>query len=139
LKISLKPNPQVQLLVQLTAQSADVASAASINPIQIVLLLVLLAISGFLSGSETSFTAVGQWKIRQLREEGHSVFALLEKDTTRFITTCLIGSNLANIGATALITFLVKLRQKRLLYIMQNLLHVLLFALSISYLKFSTQ
>ncbi len=86
-----------------SAQTAE-ASTASINPIQIVLLFILLAISGFLSGSETSFTAVGQWKIRQLREEGHSAFGLLEKDTTRFITTCLIGSNLANIGATALIT-----------------------------------
>jgi len=96
------------VIVGLMSGSAQVneaaATAASINPIQIVLLLVLLAISGFLSGSETSFTAVGQWKIRQLREEGHSAFGLLEKDTTRFITTCLIGSNLANIGATALIT-----------------------------------
>lgn len=94
------------LLVSLMSASAQAteATGSGVSISQIILLFVLLAISGFLSGSETSFTAVGQWKIRQLREEGHTAFGLLEKDATRFITTCLIGSNLANIGATALIT-----------------------------------
>lgn len=91
------------LVFATTAQAAANTSAAISLP-QIVLLLVLLAISGFLSGSETSFTAIGQWKIRQLSEEGHAIFAKLAEDPTRFITTCLMGSNLANIGATALIT-----------------------------------
>lgn len=82
----------------------DNVTTSAISLPQIVLLIVLLAISGFLSGSETSFTAVGQWKIRQLSEEGHAIFSKLAEDPTRFITTCLMGSNLANIGATALIT-----------------------------------
>ncbi len=73
---------------------------------QVILLIALLLVSGFLSGSETSFTAIGQWKIRQLHQEGHKAFGVLNSDPTRFITTCLIGSNLANIGATALITAL---------------------------------
>ena len=39
-------------------------------------------------------------------KKGQQVFGILSRDPTRFITTCLIGSNLANIGATALITTL---------------------------------
>ena len=49
-------------------------SKGGIPSTQIILLLVLLLISGFLSGSETSFTAVGRWKIRQLFEEGAASF-----------------------------------------------------------------
>ena len=89
-----------------TPNEATSDSKGGIPSTQIILLLILLLISGFLSGSETSFTAVGQWKVRQLFEEGKQVFGILSRDPTRFITTCLIGSNLANIGATALITTL---------------------------------
>ena len=74
---------------------------------QVVLLIVLLALSGVMSGSETALTALGEWKIRQLREEGldpSGAFALLEAQPTRFITTLLIGNNLVNIAATALVT-----------------------------------
>lgn len=92
------------MLVFATTPQAVADSNTAISLPQIVLLLVLLAISGFLSGSETSFTAIGQWKILQLSEEGHAIFSKLAEDPTRFITTCLMGSNLANIGATALIT-----------------------------------
>jgi putative hemolysin len=71
------------------------------------LLVVLLVLSGFMSGSETALTALGDWKLRQIREEGkdpHGHFALLERNPTRFITTLLIGNNLVNIAATALVT-----------------------------------
>lgn len=74
---------------------------------QVVLLVVLLLLSGLMSGSETALTALGEWKIRQIREEGRDpsgAFALLEAQPTRFITTLLIGNNLVNIGATALVT-----------------------------------
>ena len=77
---------------------------------QIIVLVVLFLLSGFMSGSETALTAIGEWKIRQLREDGEDptgVFALLEKDRTRFITTLLIGNNLVNIAATALVTQIV--------------------------------
>lgn len=75
-----------------------------ISTLSIALLILMLALSGFFSGSETSFTAIGKWKIRELAESGKNAFGLLERDPTRFITTCLIGSNLANIIATALVT-----------------------------------
>lgn len=86
------------------AQGAD---AGRIGGGQIALLVLLLVLSGLLSGSETALTALGEWKIRQLREEGRDpagVFALLEREPTRFITTLLIGNNLVNIAATALVT-----------------------------------
>ena len=74
---------------------------------QIVLLAVLLVLSGLMSGSETALTALGEWKIRQLREDGldpTGAFALLERQPTRFITTLLIGNNVVNIAAASLIT-----------------------------------
>ncbi len=101
-----RTNVQGEFINNETSSELSSDSKGSIPSTQIILLIVLLLISGFLSGSETSFTAVGQWKIRQLFEEGQQVFGILNRDPTRFITTCLIGSNLANIGATALITAL---------------------------------
>jgi putative hemolysin len=74
---------------------------------QVLLLLGLLLLSGAMSGSETALTALGEWKIHQLRDEGndpHGLFELLARQPTRFITTLLIGNNLVNIAATALVT-----------------------------------
>ena len=82
-------------------------SASPVSWIQILSLIILLLLSGLLSGSETALTSIGEWKIRQLRDEGQDpsgAFALLQKDRTRFITTILIGNNLVNIAATALVT-----------------------------------
>ncbi len=87
---------------------AQEAAAENGIPVgRVILLAVLLLLSGLMSGSETALTAVSEWKIRQLREEGQDptgAFALLERDPTRFITTLLIGNNLVNIAATALVT-----------------------------------
>jgi CBS domain containing-hemolysin-like protein len=85
----------------------EAAVTAAIGPGQVALLVVLLALSGLMSGSETALTALGDWKLRQIREEGRDPsghFALLERNPTRFITTLLIGNNLVNIAATALVT-----------------------------------
>jgi putative hemolysin len=92
------------LLGLVLAQGAD---PGAIGFGQIAVLVILLLLSGFMSGSETALTAMGEWKIRQLREEGRDpagLFALLEREPTRFITTLLIGNNLVNIAATALVT-----------------------------------
>jgi CBS domain containing-hemolysin-like protein len=89
-------------------QALAQTSEAPIIPLnQILTLLILLVLSGIFSGAETALTAIGEWKIRQLQEEGKDksgVFALLQRDRTRFITTLLIGNNLVNIAATALVT-----------------------------------
>lgn len=86
---------------------AQTPEAAVIPLNQILTLIILLAFSGIFSGAETALTAIGEWKIRQLQEDGKDksgVFALLQRDRTRFITTLLIGNNLVNIAATALVT-----------------------------------
>ncbi|HEX7004837.1 MAG TPA: hemolysin family protein [Trueperaceae bacterium] len=86
---------------------AQDATVRSFGMGQVLLLVVLLLLSAFMSGSETALTALGEWKIRQIREEGRDptgVFGLLERDPTRFITTLLIGNNIVNIAATALVT-----------------------------------
>lgn len=83
------------------------AVAGGVHAWQIGLLALLLVLSGLMSGSETALTALGDWKLRQLRDEGRDpggLFALLEANPTRFITTLLIGNNLVNIAATALVT-----------------------------------
>ncbi len=86
---------------------AQAAPTDGVGVWQVVLLLGLLLLSGAMSGSETALTALGEWKIHQLREEGHDpqgLFGLLGRQPTRFITTLLIGNNLVNIAATALVT-----------------------------------
>lgn len=95
------------LVVSSAPALAQTGGAGGVSWLQVGTLAVLLFLSAFMSGSETALTAIGQWKIRQLREDGqdpHGVFALLERDRTRFITTLLIGNNLVNIAATAIVT-----------------------------------
>ena len=97
--------PLIAILTVALAQSTSVDGGVSLT--QVMLLVILLLLSGLLSGSETALTALGEWKIRQIREDGEDptgVFALLEREPTRFITTLLIGNNLVNIAATALVT-----------------------------------
>ena len=85
------------LLLGTSVAFAQTASRGGVSWLQILSLVVLLALSAVLSGSETALTAIGHWKIRELREQGRDpggVFALLERDRTRFITTLLIGKQL---------------------------------------------
>ena len=94
------------LLSVVIAQTPN-AHGGGVTLPQIAVLAVLLLLSGLMSGSETALTALGEWKIRQLREDGKDptgAFALLERQPTRFITTLLIGNNLVNIAAASLIT-----------------------------------
>ncbi|KAJ7555815.1 hypothetical protein O6H91_05G056000 [Diphasiastrum complanatum] len=71
-----------------------------------LLLSTLLGLSAFFSMAETAITTLWPWKVRELAEkEGEDgVFRLLRQDVTRFLTTILIGTTVANIAATALVT-----------------------------------
>lgn len=75
--------------------------------IDIIILLVLLFLSGFFSGSETAFMSANRVKIRELAHNNDmravKVDKLLE-DETRLLTTILIGNNLVNIAASAIAT-----------------------------------
>ncbi|KAK1273323.1 DUF21 domain-containing protein [Acorus gramineus] len=71
-----------------------------------LVLAALLGLSAFFSMAETSITTLWPWKVRELaeKEPENGVFRMLNSDVTRFLTTILIGTTVANIGATALVT-----------------------------------
>eukprot|EP00899_Mesostigma_viride_P013228 jgi/Mesvir1/21906/Mv01969-RA.1 len=71
-----------------------------------VLVFVLLSISAFMSLAETSITTLWPWKVRELAEkEGEgSPFTLVRRDVSRFLTTILISTTVAQTAATAIFT-----------------------------------
>lgn len=77
--------------------------------ITIACVFALLVLSGFFSGSETALTAASRGKLHSLAEQGSrgAKRALrLTDDSRRLIGSVLLGNNLVNILATALITSL---------------------------------
>lgn len=68
------------------------------------LLASFLLLSALFSASETAFTTLYPWKVRELAEREGRPFDLLAQDIPRFLTTILVGNNLVNIAATALVT-----------------------------------
>jgi len=86
------------------AQSGTDGSGVSLG--EIALLVLLFVFSAFFSASETAITTLWPWKVRELaeHEDGKGPFTLLQQDITRFLTTILVGNNLVNIAATALVT-----------------------------------
>ena len=72
-----------------------------------VLLLVLIVLSAFFSGSEIALFSLGQARVRTLREEGRRGAQKLERlkaNPERLLATILIGNNIVNIGAASLAT-----------------------------------
>ncbi len=72
-------------------------------------ILLLLVLSGFFSGSETALTAASRGKLRAQADKGSSgaVRALrITEDNERLIGSVLLGNNLVNILATSLATSL---------------------------------
>jgi CBS domain containing-hemolysin-like protein len=74
---------------------------------QIIVLIVLILLSGFFSGSETAIISVSDAKVRSLVKEkkrSSETLNLLKKDPHKLLITILIGNNLVNIGASVLAT-----------------------------------
>jgi len=70
-------------------------------------LVVLLVLSAFFSGSETSMMAVNRYRLKTLSKAGHRGAQLAEKllaKTDKLLSTILIGNNLVNSAAAALVT-----------------------------------
>ncbi len=68
-------------------------------PLQFVVILVLLGVSGFFSGSEVAFLAVGYTRLRQLSDEGRRLARLLvflRRHRTWVLSTVLIAITGAN-------------------------------------------
>jgi CBS domain containing-hemolysin-like protein len=75
--------------------------------IEILGLFILLLLSAFFSGSEIALFSASRIRIKKLAEEGSSkaviVERLLEKPN-RLLTTILIGNNIVNVAAAAIVT-----------------------------------
>jgi putative hemolysin len=72
-----------------------------------VLMLILLSLSAFFSGTETALLSVNKVRILRLVEEGNKRAQAVQKmldAPSRLIATILIGNNIVNIGASALAT-----------------------------------
>jgi putative hemolysin len=77
--------------------------------IEFIILLILLFLSGFFSGTETAYTSITHIQIKKLKEKNRDNSALVEKlkdQSHKLITTILICNNLVNISASALATYL---------------------------------
>ncbi len=73
-----------------------------------VLLVFLLAMSGFFSGVEIAFFSISQTRARSLAEEGKrgaNALVRLKANPERLLITILIGNNVANIGAASVATY----------------------------------
>ena len=75
----------------------------------LITLLVLIALSGFFSGSETALMTLNRYRLRNLAKSGHrgaiKAAALLDKPD-RLIGLILLGNNFVNILASAIATVL---------------------------------
>ncbi len=86
------------------------ASPAVISPaiiFQIVVLVILIALSAFFSSAETAFSSTNRIKMRSLSEEGNKKAALVLKildSYSKLLSAILIGNNVVNLSASSLAT-----------------------------------
>jgi len=75
--------------------------------IQIIILIILLALSGYFSSSETALTTVNRFRLKELAEQGNkgaiNSLKLLE-NPSKMLSTILICNNVVNLSASALTT-----------------------------------
>lgn len=74
-----------------------------------LLLLLLVFLSAFFSGSEIALFSLGEARVRSLHEEGRrgsKALQRLKSNPERLLATILIGNNVVNIGAASLATAL---------------------------------
>ncbi len=79
------------------------------DAIQLVVLVILLALSAFFSSAETALTTVNRLRVRALVEEGDARAIALAKvidDPGKLLSAILIGNNIVNIGASSIATLL---------------------------------
>ncbi len=78
-------------------------------PIEFILLVVCLLLSGFFSASETALFTISKVKALHLAKDGSvsgRLILSMKKDSHRLLTTILIGNNVVNIGASSIATSL---------------------------------
>jgi putative hemolysin len=76
---------------------------------QIIIIIILLLLSAFFSSAETAFTMVNKIRIRSLIEDGNKRAITVGKiidNSGKMLSAILIGNNIVNISASALMTSL---------------------------------
>ena len=76
---------------------------------EIIILIVLLALSAFFSGAEVALISLSKSKVRHMvdnKKPGAVYIKKLRDDTQRMLATILIGNNIVNIAASAIATAL---------------------------------
>ena len=77
---------------------------------QLIILIILLALSAFFSSNETALMAGNKIRLRALADEGNKraakVLDIGENHTPKMLSAILIGNNLVNITASSLATSL---------------------------------
>lgn len=81
----------------------------TVSIIQLVVLVVLLALSAFFSSAETSLTTVNKIKVKSLADDGDTRAAYVLRvtdNTAKMLSAILIGNNVVNLSASSLATTL---------------------------------
>ena len=81
----------------------------SSDVIQLLILVILLALSAFFSSSETALTTVNKIRVRNLAEAGDERAITLSKvieQQGKMLSAILIGNNIVNLSASSLLTTL---------------------------------
>ena len=77
---------------------------------QLIILIILLALSAFFSSNETALMAVNKIRLRALADDGNRraalVLDIVENHTPKMLSAILIGNNIVNITASSLATTL---------------------------------
>ncbi len=84
-----------------------VPNSSGVTVMQVLVLVLLLLLSGFMAASHTALTAIQAWRARELKDEGTAgsrAFEVLERNPTRFMSTLLIANTAVNVAFTALVT-----------------------------------
>ena len=79
------------------------------DAIQLVVLVILLALSAFFSSAETALTTVNRLRVRALVDDGDTRAITLSKvidDPGKLLSAILIGNNIVNISASSIATLL---------------------------------
>ncbi|NND65073.1 MAG: HlyC/CorC family transporter, partial [Gammaproteobacteria bacterium] len=74
-----------------------------------IVLVVLILLSAFFSGTETALMSVNRYRLKHLAREGHAGARIADRllqQPDRLIVMILIGNNLVNFSASALVTLI---------------------------------
>ena len=79
-------------------------------PLSITIIVILLLLSAFFSGTETAFSCANKVKLKTLVSQGKvnakAVYDFADEKYDKLVTVILIGNNIVNLAASSLATLL---------------------------------